>query len=196
MKKRKGMMLPFVIAVVVFIMFLGVVASNISLSSHKIAYANIERTQSFYLAKAGAEMGYGFLIEPIASSGQTWFDFANAHTLAELRTELNRVTNSTGGTSNGVQLLRVYYDETNPDSVPQFRAKDSSGNFAQPNSPTDKHYGDIEISIEVVGDEAQKNVAVFRVTSKGTVLGKSSANNEYTMTMEIRVLNRYDKKYF
>lgn len=197
MGKKKGMTLPLVIALVVFVMLLGVLVVGLAQSTHKIAYANVQKNQAYYLAKAGTEIAYGYLDSPVdvnlePGNGQTWFNYSspvnNTKTIQTVQNELNNIT------KKNFQKVDVYLDSSNPKANPVFVG---SGGAAPANH---KLIGEIRVKITVEsgdGGALNKNNALFRIQSVAKVLdGLGTINDEYTLYLDVRGANKFDRKYY
>lgn len=197
MKSRKGFALPLVIVLVAFMMLLGALAINVANSTHKISYGNIKKNQSFYLAKAGLEIGYGFLDSPIDPSlspgtGETWFNRTSPqYTLATI----SQVHTDFVARTSQVQSISVFVDPTVPNASPVF----VTGGGSAPAGHI--HVGDIQLQIElrpaVNGSPLVKDQAIFRITSTATLASTiSSINDTHRMTMDVRATNKFDRKVY
>lgn len=196
MRQRKGFALPLVITMIAFILLLGGLAVSVANSTHKISYGNIKKNQAFYLAKAGTEIGYGFLDSPINTGldpgrGMTWFNVSapsyTVKTINQVRTDLEARIRSS-------QTIQVYFDTSNPNAKPVFVGGGSSGVVSG------THIANIDLTITLVsadGSALTKDNAVYRIVSKATLINTvESVNNERTVRLDVRGSNKFDRKFY
>lgn len=199
MKKRRGFALPLVVTIFAFIVLLGGLAISVANSTHKISYGNIQKTQAFYLAKAGTEIGYGFLDSPIDpalsvdSGGRTWFDLSDAINASNSISNIKAEFDSKVGTK--IQSYDVFIEKSGTTESLVFKPSVPS-----PVDVGNQHYyGTVGITISLVpavaGTPLEKNTAVYQITSNATLKNANAVNSTHKMTLTVRAANKFDKKY-
>lgn len=202
-KKRKGMMLPLIIVISVFIMGLGAVLLTISGTGRSQSYANIEKMQSYNLAKAGIEMGMAFLYSPSQPgnpNSANWFENAKkGKDFDQILDELKSATNPIGTSSSNTEEVEVYLKTK---EVAGNREIESAHIYKRSDTTTIRegyHFGDIVITISLVdkGEPKAKKLdeSVYQIISTATLIKDKgpTVNTRHQMTMEVSVLNEFDR---
>lgn len=194
-RKRQGMILPLTIAVTVFILLIGAVVISIASSSHKVAYGNMMKMQSYYLAKAGIEMGNAFLYTPSNTSNpnsNNWFELGSTiNTEAKFAAINNQLNNRT---KNGKAEIKEIYIETNGDGSKEtyLYTKNQSG------VRKGSKLGEIQVEIQLIDTEGkgQAKDCIYRIISTGQLSRYNNVNSNYEMKLDVRVTNEFDKKIY
>ncbi|MDO4712025.1 MAG: hypothetical protein Q4A75_08605 [Peptostreptococcaceae bacterium] len=193
MKKRKGMLLPLVVVVVAFIMILGGVGLSVASSGQKQSYGNLGSMQAYYMARAGIEMGIGFLYSPSDLANQhsaNWFQKGkSSQPITTIENELRARTNDTP------QELEVYVTSTGQGKNRQLTdSKIYAVGSADPR--VGEKLGDISVTVTLEKPSTgtpKKKECFYRIVSTATFQNKYGVAESYSMTMRVSLVNEFDR---
>lgn len=193
MKKRKGVLLPLVIVISLFIMILGGIGLTIGTSGQKQSYGNMKNMQAYYLARAGIEMGMGFLYSPSDlnnSLSDTWFEKANSsQTLQQIENELR------ARTGDLPQNLEVFVTTTGSGDTRVIT--DSNIYSAGSTVPRQgEKFGDISVTVSIeqpTTGTATKRNSFYRIVSQASIQEPNGRVQTYSMTMKVSMQNEFDR---
>lgn len=194
-RKRKGSLLPIVIIISIFIFLLGGVAISLANSGQKVAVGNSTKMRSYYLSKAGIEMGLAFLYSPANPSrpnDNNWF-------------EMGSNSNGTVSVQDIENALSVRLQPTNEETFSVYLETTGEGNAHKVNktnivkkgsSSTGTYLGDVTIRIEFIKKGTTKDDCYYKITSSAELDSADTVNSEHILTMEVNIANEFDRKLY
>lgn len=193
--KRKGSLLPIVIIISIFIFLLGGVAISLANSGQKVAVGNSTKMRSYYLSKAGIEMGLAFLYSPANPSrpnDNNWFEMgSNSNTTVTVQ-DIENALNARLQPTNE-EIFSIYLETTGEGNA----HKVNKVNIVKKGSAAVGTYlGDVRIKIELIKNGLKKDDCYYKITSLAELDSTDIVNAEHILTMEVSITNEFDRKLY
>lgn len=194
---RKGVVLPHIIMIMLFIFTLGLVYLAIANANMSLANNNEDRSKSYYLARAGLEMGTAFLYAPfdasISGGNRSWFEMGASSDVSDNISNIRgRLNVKTGGSASEKDVY-IKYSMSGATQTIDSLVFTKTGSL--PTGSGFEKFGTISVRVEVVNTSttsSEKSDHVYRIISVGRLEGKSGVNSTYTLTKDIEVTNEYN----
>ncbi|MDO5095503.1 MAG: hypothetical protein Q4D65_03000 [Peptostreptococcaceae bacterium] len=193
--KRKGSLLPLIVVISVFVMFVGGVAISLANSGQKVAFGNSVKMQSYYLSKAGIEMGLAFLYapaDPTKPNDNNWFEMGSADNSA-FTVALIRNALSTRLQPSNEENFSVYLESTGKGNA---HVVTKTNIVKKGNTAAGTYLGDIKVKIEFVQNGNKKEDCYYKIISTSKLNDNDSVNSEHILTMEVNISNEFDRKLY